>query len=398
MEHAASHLHRKGMLRLYGAPAAFSSAEIERFSRLPAPVGPWLGSQAARRQPPEGVPVRRIATGFEAANVIAARVAPSSHAKRGLADLRDLRFDHGMASLIESTDSAAYLTFGSALKTIRRAHRVGVATLLQQALHHHRFNVAILQEEARLQPAYAGTLQFHTPNARRRRVADAELRETDWTMVLSSFSKQTYVSAGVEPDRVIVNPLGVAAERFADVRRRDDATFRVLFLGVLTQRKGLSYLLEGFRRAAIPGSELVLAGQRWGSDAPWTRLDCVREIPWVEAEALPRLFAEADVLVLPSLVEGFARVILEAMASGVPVVITPNTGGGDAVRDGVDGYQVPIRDPDSIAERLRHLHSNPDLLAEMRRKARERAAEFSWERYAEEVARAMRLATGETVA
>jgi starch synthase len=389
MVYAAEELNDRGVLRCYTSPAVFTEGD-QRLARLPKPVATFVHSQVVRRQVPAGMPIRRVGTGFEIAAVLAARAAPSSALRRALADIRDLRFDLGVSRLMRPGDSAAYLTYGAGLRTIRRARALGAKSLVEQALHHHRFNESILQREARLQPEYAGTLQFHRPNARRRRRLDAEIAAADRTVVLSEFSKRTYVDAGLSEDRLVVTQLGVAADAFSEVARVEDGVFRVLFLGVLTQRKGLSYLVDGFRRAAIPDSELLLAGHPWGRGHPWRGAPGIRHIPWVERDALVDVFSSSDVLVLPSLAEGFARVILEAMAGGVPVIVTPNTGGADAVREGTDGYLVPIRDPDSIAERLLHLHRHPELRRQMGGEARKRAREFSWERYAGGVVEAIR--------
>jgi glycosyltransferase involved in cell wall biosynthesis len=386
---AAQELERRELLRLYCAPAAITPGQEERLARLPKPVGSALRSQLGRRRVPDGLPLRRVASGFEVASVLAGRAAPSSRIRRLAADARDLRFDIGVSRLIERGDTDAYLTYGASLRTIRRGIELGVRTFVEQALHHHRFIASILQEEARLQPAWAGTLQFHQPNVRRRGLLDAELAAARRTVVLSNFSKQTYVDAGVRAEDIDVIQLGVSPKAFADVKRQDDNTFRVLFLGVLTQRKGLSYLVEGFRRAGIPDSELLLAGQPWGRGEPWRSVPGVRQVPWVSRESLNEVFSTADVLVLPSLAEGFARVTLEAMAAGIPAIVTPNSGGADAVRDGIDGYVVPIRDPDSIAERLRRLSDDGNHRREMGRSARARAAEFSWDRYGASVAEAV---------
>ena len=87
----------------------------------------------------------------------------------------------------------------------------------------------------------------------------------------------------------------------------------------------------------------------------------------------------ADVFVFPSLCEGSATVTYEALAAGLPVITTPNA--GSVVRDGVDGFIVPIRDAEAIAAKLDLLAGDPGLLAQMAENARARAQEFSWEKY-----------------
>jgi glycosyltransferase involved in cell wall biosynthesis len=81
-------------------------------------------------------------------------------------------------------------------------------------------------------------------------------------------------------------------------------------------------------------------------------------------------------------------VVVEAMASGLPVITTDH-GPGDIVRDGIDGYIVPIRDPEAIAGKLEYLRANPEFRLQMGRNARERALEFTWARYCQTAADAV---------
>ncbi|MCA3268574.1 MAG: glycosyltransferase family 4 protein, partial [Azospirillum sp.] len=143
---------------------------------------------------------------------------------------------------------------------------------------------------------------------------------------------------------------------------------------------GIKYLLEAAKRAAIPGMELVCVGKLAGGEAafaPYANVfRHVRHVPFHEVHAL---FQTADVFAYPSLHEGSAFASYEALASGLPVVCTPNT--GSVVRDGVEGYLVAPRDVDALVDRLRALHRDPDLRARMATAARARAEEFTWAHY-----------------
>jgi glycosyltransferase involved in cell wall biosynthesis len=94
---------------------------------------------------------------------------------------------------------------------------------------------------------------------------------------------------------------------------------------------------------------------------------------------LPDVLRSCHVMALPSLVEGFPVSVLEAMACGLPAIISENIG-GDIVEDGREGFVVPIRDPDAIAERLRLLHADSARRREMARAARAKAETFTEER------------------
>ena len=107
--------------------------------------------------------------------------------------------------------------------------------------------------------------------------------------------------------------------------------------------------------------------------------ECVELTGPVPRAVIHEHYAWADVFLLPSICEGSATVCYEALAAGLPVVTTPNS--GSVVRDGVDGFVVPIRDADAIVERLERLASVPNLLEEMSTNALQRAAEFTVEKY-----------------
>ena len=91
--------------------------------------------------------------------------------------------------------------------------------------------------------------------------------------------------------------------------------------------------------------------------------------------------SKALVFVFPSLSEGFPKVVVEAMASGLPVITTPPV--AERVRDGVDGFVIPIRDVKALKEKILYFYNNPDKAIEMGKNARQRAEEFTWERYME---------------
>jgi glycosyltransferase involved in cell wall biosynthesis len=94
--------------------------------------------------------------------------------------------------------------------------------------------------------------------------------------------------------------------------------------------------------------------------------------------ALPAVYATFDVFAFPSLVEGFGLSAMQAMACGVPTIVSEHSFASDVITDGVDGYIVPIRDPRAVADRIRYLHDNPAHRQRMGEAARQRALDFSF--------------------
>lgn len=324
--------------------------------------------------------------------VAAQRTAAPSAVTEAAKRLALESFDRGVARHLEPTDHAVVAESRFALYSFRRARALGVTTVLDYPIAHHRFAERLLQEEARLQPAYASTLQFHSPSTSVRRRLEQELELADRVLVLSSFQRRTFLECGVDPAKLEQTPLGVELDAFtpAEGAVSEHVGLRVLFAGQLTQRKGISYLIEGFRSAALPDSSLTLLGGLVGGRVPWGPHPGIRHAPPVPFFDLPAYYHGADVFVLPSLIEGFPQTALQAMASGLPVIVSENTFGTDVVTDGVDGYVVPIRDPGAIAERLRHLSAHPDQRRRMGANARRRAQDFSWGRYGERVVNVIR--------
>jgi glycosyltransferase involved in cell wall biosynthesis len=163
----------------------------------------------------------------------------------------------------------------------------------------------------------------------------------------------------------------------------------VLFVGAVGLLKGCHYLAEASR---LLGDRNVRCDVRMIGNAP-ADIICdplfagphyVGSVPRAQ---IRREFLAADVFVFPSLCEGFALVHLEAMASGVPVVTTPNC--GSIVRDGVDGIIVPVRDAAALADATEHIITDRALRARMSENARQRAQEFTWQRYGERLIKAL---------
>ena len=159
-----------------------------------------------------------------------------------------------------------------------------------------------------------------------------------------------------------------------------DCTF--LFAGGISHRKGIKYLLEAWRRIRRPGWRLQLLGPLPANLGPLEPyLDLVEPLGRVSQSEMPARMASADVFVFPSLFEGSAVVTYEALATGLPSVVTPSA--GSVVRDGIEGFIVPPSQVDDLARRMEQLGNDPELRTRMARAARSRALAFDWPRYHE---------------
>jgi glycosyltransferase involved in cell wall biosynthesis len=279
---------------------------------------------------------------------------------------------------------------GFALPAFRAAARDGDAParlVLNYPVAHHRQRRQIRAEELAREPAFASTWPgFDDWGPGHEAQLDAEIDLADVVLLGSDFAADSFVLQGVPRHKLAVIPYGVDLEIFCPAAASPPSRpFQVIYAGQLTQRKGLSYLLRGYRRFARPDSRLTLVGGITGSAEPLRPFaELFTHVAHQTRPALAERYRRSHVFVFPTLVEGMPLVVLEAMACGLPVIVTAN-GPGGIVRDGIDGFIIPQRDEEAVADRLDHLYRHPELAAEMGRNAVARAREFSWDVYARRV-------------
>jgi len=196
----------------------------------------------------------------------------------------------------------------------------------------------------------------------------------------SRFCERALVSEAAPLSKIRIVPFGIHDRFFAIEPSRDSrSTLRVLFVGNTPIRKGLPDLVLALKKLDSRFIEAVFVGEPAGL-SKWGYREATkvgRFLGSVPRADMPKLYQSADVLVLPTVSDVFPAVVLEAMAAGLPVITTPNCGSSDAVRDGVDGFIVPVRSPEEIAARLELLAKDRALLLEMGKNAAEQARNYT---------------------
>lgn len=193
---------------------------------------------------------------------------------------------------------------------------------------------------------------------------------------------------GLPGERAAIVPYGVNPEWFSV--RNEPVRGRILFAGTADLRKGIHYLAMAAEKLAGRGNryEFRVAGNVERSLANRQQCRYLRFLGRVPRAKIAGEFTAADLLVLPSLAEGSAEATYEALACGVPVVATPEA--GSVVRDGIDGRIVPSRDPEALANAIAEIVEDPQKRERMSRAARDRAHDYTWERYGERLLAALR--------
>jgi starch synthase len=274
---------------------------------------------------------------------------------------------------------------------LRQAKALSVRGWLDCPTAHHRYAWRLLSEELVLEPDFASTMQYPAASAGVAKRLDREIEVADELIVLSSFQRRTFEEEGVAATRLHLVPLGVDIEMFHPLPRPMSGPFTIGFVGQVTQRKGVSYLLRAFESLRPLGVRLLVVGRPVGPRHPWLRSGVEHRSP-VARSTLNEVYAEMDVVVLPSLIEGFGLTALEAMACGVPVIVSENTFGSDMIIDGKNGYVVPIRDSSAISERIERLLNDEAHRSAMGASARITAENHSWDAFGHQI---VELVTGQ---
>lgn len=267
------------------------------------------------------------------------------------------------------------------LYSMRTARQMGMKVIVERASGHPNTVHRILTEE------YA---RYGLPYSQANRwLLDKHVQEyveADSIAVPSEFVRRTMIEEGVPEAKLRVMRFGFEPAYFKPMPGvKTDDTFRVIFAGSVSLQKGVQYLLEAFKRLNLPNAELVFVGGSFADSQTFLPAyrGLYRQIPFVPHPRLAEVFNTGSVFVLPSLQDGFGMVVYEAAACGLPVIITENVGAH--IRDGQDGFVVPIRDPDALAERLLRLYRDENLRREMGRSAWEYVQQFTWEAYHQQV-------------
>jgi len=212
-----------------------------------------------------------------------------------------------------------------------------------------------------------------------------EYHLADYITVPSSFVKRSMNEAGINPEKIFVNPYGVDLSQFKQIPKQDNI-FRVIFCGNLSIQKGSHYLLQSIYELNLEDFECWHIGKISSEMEVFIKKYRTKKMKYkgVQPQSeLYKLYSQGSVFCMPSLQEGMAMVQLQAMACGLPLICTTNTGGDDLITaDGKEGFVIPVKSVDSIKEKINYLYKNRSECREMGLKARQRVSKgFTWNDY-----------------
>ena len=309
-----------------------------------------------------------------------------------LARLIDYEFDRWASRHVVHSDVVHAIAGLGRLYRLAARKRFGALTVCDSGNTHIRVHQALQNAEAEKwgrDPIQWDEGRFAS--------IEQEYEESDLILTASTFAYRSFLDRGVPSSKVAFVPYGVDTDEYRPLPKRNEGRFRILFVGGLTLRKGLPYLLNAVAGLNWTNAELVLRGTPSADTqsflSAYRGTIPISLVPPQPRALLSQLYSSASVLVLPSIEDGFGLVIGQALACGTPVIASTHTGGPDVIDEGVNGLIVPPGDAERLREALTRLYENPEMTAEMGRQARlkvERAR--GWGEYGDGVVAAFRQA------
>jgi len=339
-------------------------------------------SRIVSRADKENIPVRKIITNIPLAFPL--------KLWQKKAHVWNHYFDLSVARRIRKSKSRVFIGWsGMSLHSMRAARKAGMISIVERGSSHILFQNELLTREYN---RYG--LRFHThPD-----VLSTELKEyeeADYISVPSHFVKKTFLDRGIPESKIFLNPYGVKGD-FTDAGKMGDGNeqrkLKILYLGTLSYRKGLLYLFEALNLLDIPQDEYEVdfigkIEKGFNRFCKSYRKDNWNFIGHIDHNQLPGYIRSADLGVIPSIEDGFGMVIPQMMACRIPVITTTNTGGNDLIRNGENGFVIPIRDPRSIAQKIELLYNDRAMLSRMKDQALDTILEGNtWKAYGDRYA------------
>lgn len=287
---------------------------------------------------------------------------------------------------------AVYAYEYTALEAFEAAEACGAAKVLDfPSLNSRQFEELQRSEKANY-PELAGPYEtyfnarFESRQARR----DCEMSRADVIITNSSVARRSHIQGGADPEKIFAVPYGAPPPIDTVLPRDSDGPLRVVWAGSFSIRKGAHLYIEAWRK--FRGRDAIT--DVYGAVTLPRRL-IVPQPPQLEFHgSIPRerlfaAFEQADVMIFPTLSDGFGMVVTEAFARGLPVITTTAAGASDLVRHGENGLIIPPGDVDAITGALDWCLNNREALASMRHAARDTAKNRQWVDYRRDLLKAV---------
>lgn len=290
--------------------------------------------------------------------------------------------DHYVAKRLKSLKPAIFIGYEkSSLESFKEIKRQGGITVLDLAQVHYKYLIELRETQETFQDLFEDENLFNQIN----KVKAAEYEQADYILTLSEFAKSTLLKFGVDERKIKVVSLGYNPQVFkpkTQYLKPKTPKLKLVYTGTFTKRKGIHLLLQTIKELNLPGLELTIIGPILDGEELFEQYkEWFTYYDFLHHEEMVKHFHESDVYVFPSYLDSWAMTVIEAMACGLPVIVTENTGAKDAVVDGESGFVLKIDDKEALKEKIRFFYHQPDQIEVFGRQAVKAADNYQWENY-----------------
>ena len=290
----------------------------------------------------------------------------------------DVSFARQLAAANLPNHDVIFVYSYAALEAIRVARSRGILTVLDQ-IDPGPVEFRLVAAEQDAWPQYAlGSADYPKEYYERLR---QEWSVADVIIVNSEWSRDALIAEGVREEKIEILPLGYENNHCVQsVSSTNKKSLRVLWLGQVNIRKGIQYLVEAARLLKGSPVEIVVAGPiQIRSEVIASAPNNIQWLGPVTRDSVGTLYASSDVFVLPTISDGFAITQLEAMAHGLPVITTTHC--GQVVQDGLNGFVIPSRSAEALAEAILRFVRDRKMVSDMKPACLERSRQFGVDVY-----------------
>ena len=308
--------------------------------------------------------------------------------KRRKVDLSYQALDQKVSHLLSNYSSQILHAYEDGCSdSFARAKQLGMQCSYELPIVHWATVRRLLAEEAERYPEWEPTLESTREPEEKLFRKEEELRLADRITCPSQFVLDSIPLEIRQKTPCQISPFGSPPCKPVDFERSPkNDTLKLLFVGSMSQRKGLADLFEAMKLLKGEPISLSILGQ------PSMPMEFYRKqfaafeyFTPCSNQKVREIMKVHDALVLPSIVEGRALVQQEALACGLPIIVTPNAGGEDLIEEGITGHLVPIRSPEKMAEAIRAMIENKNPKEEIRQFCQEKAILYTWANYAQNI-------------
>lgn len=245
----------------------------------------------------------------------------------------------------------------------------------------------IFEEDMKKTPNFAEKLKEEiafTLDSNRQNYYIEEAQRADYIIAASTFSKRSYVSVGVPEDAIFVCPYGIECSEYMYEKKKNRNLLTFTFMGGTRQAKGLSYVLEAFSNlnSINSNTKLNIVGKdNLSNDIKEKYSENIDYMGQQLHSRIPEILMQTDIVLFPSLSDGFGFAAAEGMAAGCPVIASENSGIADLIINQVNGFVIPVHSSKALYDKMLWFINHKDKLGEMSESACSLIKQMTWEKY-----------------